>query len=202
MDRENIPLLDLLGCFWCPQRLPGQWPLAHYKVLPCTILGLSLVSLRMGTGEKGKMIPLQNFGSTCGNFAVLGFCPQFQHPSVSSPFPAHYFLKDAPFHILFLNTATAANSYLEQIKGRSRNISETSPRDPFNFPSLSWRCISLFLEPQVSAWMGQKGHTNNVHSCRANPHIPPSSTFIQLQPLPEGKCHPTGWSGGVFIIQQ
>lgn len=48
---KTFPCCVYWDVFWCPQRLPGQGPCAHYKVLPCTILGLSLVSLRAGTGK-------------------------------------------------------------------------------------------------------------------------------------------------------
>lgn len=38
----------------------------------------------------------------------------------------------------------------------------------------------------MPAQMGQRGHTNHVHSCRGNPDNLPNSTCIHLKPLPYG----------------
>lgn len=77
--------------------------------------------------DRGKGQEKCPFSRTLGPPVGI-FHPQFQHPSVSPPFTAQYLLKDAPFHSSFPNTETAANSSLEQIKARNRNISQTCSR--------------------------------------------------------------------------
>lgn len=125
---KTFPCSIYWDVFWCPQRLPGQWPCAYYKVLPCAILGLSLVSCKSrdkGGGQE-KWPFFRTLGPPVGILPCWGFTLNFSIPaSQNPPFTAQYLLKDAPVHSLFPNTETAANSSLEQIKGSSRNISET-----------------------------------------------------------------------------
>lgn len=185
---KTFPCSIYWDAFWCPQRLPGQWPCAHYRVLPRTTPGLSLVSHKSrdrGQGQE-KWPFSRTLGLPVGILPCWGFTLNFSIPAWAPLAHVSIFWR-MPLSTVYFQTQ---KHHLIPLLNRSKEAAEIflklahSPREPFIFPSLSWRCSSLFLEPQVSAWMGQRGYTNHVHSCRANPHIPPSSTCIQLEPLP------------------
>lgn len=82
---NTFPCCIYRDVFWCPWRLPGQWPCACYEALPCTNLGLSLASHKSRTGERVRKITLlQECSSACWSGGLPSISASQHEPPLHS----------------------------------------------------------------------------------------------------------------------